>query len=139
MSEYAPEQIQAAADWWGERLTNCRHSGLSAQERGRPEKDSYQFAEMLMTIARPSVTDEQIERFKSALVSALAADTYEARYGVLDVDYGPCKLLSDALEAAEIPNRSTLPIKTIMWLRDGTVTVSYGYGAPIETIYPRAS
>jgi hypothetical protein len=136
MSIHTEGQITAAAQWWADRLVNCRHSGLSAEERRDPENYGYQIAEMLMTVQRPKITDEQIEKFKGALVAKLSEDTYDANYGWLDVDYGPCKLLADALEAAGIPNNSTLPIKTTMHLHDGLVDVRYGYGAATQTIYP---
>lgn len=127
-----PEQIEAAAQWWADRLTSCRHSGLSTEERRRPENSGYQFAEMLMTIARPIVTDDQAALFKASLVTQIGALQPYA----LGVDYNPCRELAAALDAAGIPNCSTLPIKTTMWLTGGKVEVRYGYGAPVVSIYP---
>lgn len=133
---HTPEQIDAAVEWWAARLRSCRHSGLSAEERRDPSNHAYQIAEMMMTVLKPRVTDEQIGAFKAALSERLTADTYEARYGVLDVDYGPCRMLRESLEAAGIPANHTLPIKTIMWIRDGAVRVRYGYGAKEQQLYP---
>jgi hypothetical protein len=129
-------QFEAAARWWAGKLRHCRQSGLSAAERGRPENRAYEIAEMLMTINRPTVSDEQIERFTSALVENLETANQRDRQ-CLGVDYHPDRVLEEALVTVGITaNMGTLPIKTMMWLRDdGSVAVRYGYGADIEVIY----
>jgi hypothetical protein len=134
------EQREAAAAWWSERLRACKNSGLSDSERANPANSVYELGEMLMDLARPSVSEEQVERFRTALLRRLSeAAPFESR--TLGVDYGADRLLADSLAEAEIPDRiGTLPIKTVMWLRDdNTVAVRYGYGAPIEQIYPNDS
>jgi len=124
-------QIEAAVNWWADKLRFCKQSGLSAEERRDPANQGYQFAEILMTISKPSVTDEQIEKFKQSL----AAQIENNRIRTLSVDYDPDRTLADALIAARIPDdKGTLPIKTTMWLDDGKVSVRYGYGAPEEII-----
>jgi len=130
------EQITAAAEWWAARLQNCRNSGLSAEERADPSNRQYQFAEVLMQAGRPIVADAQVSAFRDALARRLEqASPGEQR--TIGVDYGCDPVLGDALTEAGIPNRTgTLPIKTMMWLRDdGTVAVRYGYGAEVQVIY----
>ena len=130
------EQIVAAAQWWTDRLTDCRNSGLSATERREPENTAYQFAEVLMDLGRPHVTAEQVDAFRLALMNGIAhASPYEQRQ--LHVDYDCDRVLSEALAVAGIPERTgMLPIKTDMWLNeDGTVAVRYGYGANVQMIY----
>ena len=129
------EGLKVAVDWWADKLRGCKHSGLSAEERSDRRNDGYQMAEMLMTITKPKVTDEQIAKFSEHLLATLKAGNVQW----LDVDYGPCGQLYDALVAAKIePGMGTLPIKTSMWIDADKVSVRYGYGAPEKQIYPPA-
>lgn len=129
------EQVKVAAEWWAKKLIACKQSGLSEAERRDPATRSYQLAEMLMTLSKPSVTMEQIEAFQSRLEGII--EGWQSDYLCLSVDYGPCLELAECLTAAGIPNTTgTLPIKTRMWFGGTTegVSVSYGYGAPEERI-----
>jgi len=125
-------QIEAAVNWWADKLNACKQSGLSEEERRDPANRSYELAEMLMTLCRPEVSAEQVEKFKQSLATQIEGK----KPYCLSVDYGPDMTLGQALRDAAIPiTHGTLPIKTNMWLQDGKVEVSYGYGAPIETIF----
>ena len=129
----ATTAIEAAVNWWADKLTACKQSGLSAEERRDPANQSYQLAEMLMLMNKPAVTEEQLEKFKMALTATLNCGIPYC----ISVDYQPDCTLYEALQFAGISaDMGTLPIKTNMWIRDGQVEVSYGYGAPIERIYP---
>ena len=135
MKKPTDKQIEVAADWWAARLTDCKNSGLSVEERREPKNLAYQFAELLMNGSRPTVTDEQATVFRSELVANLKkADGWTAR--TIGVDYGPDPVLDEALRVAGIPTTTgTLPIKTVMWLSDdGSVAVRYGYGSPVTTL-----
>ncbi len=129
-------QNEAAAQWWADRLTSCRHSGLSPEERASGDNRSYEMAEMLMAINKPKVTPEQIERFRAILIEKLATADRWARQ-TIGVDYHPDQISADSLDAAGITSAmGTLPIKTCMWLNDdGTVRVRYGYGSEVQTIF----
>jgi hypothetical protein len=49
----------------------------------------------------------------------------------------PMSWLGDALRAAGVrETMSTLPWKTHMWIEKDKVTVRYGYGAELQTIWP---
>lgn len=127
------KQVEAAVNWWADKLTACKQSGLSAEERRDPANQSYQLAEMLMILSKPKVTNEQIDKFKESLSTQIEAK----KPYCLSVDYGPDMVLGRALADAGIDaGMGTLPIKTTMWLDDDKVTVRYGYGAPVETIFP---
>jgi hypothetical protein len=86
---------------------------------------------MLMTLSKPKVTDEQIEKFKMCLTAAINTDNPHC----LSVDYGPDMILGRCLQFAGISaDMGTLPIKTVMWIDGETVQVRYGYGAETETL-----
>lgn len=127
----ATMQVTAAVNWWADKLKSCKQSGLSAEERRDPANSSYQFAEMLMTLNKPKVSDEQIEKFKTSLSEQII----NLKPYCISVDYHPDAYLGTALDAAGISvEMGTLPIKTTMWLDDDKVQVRYGYGAEIETL-----
>ena len=127
------EGLKVAANWWADKLRSCRHSGLSAEERRDPANHGYQMAEMLMTLNKPKVTDEQVTLFVDTLFSRIKHD--KTRW--LDVDYGPCVELADALLAVGVdPGMGTLPIKTSMWIGDDKISVRYGYGEDEQQIWP---
>ena len=124
-------QVSKAVDWWADKLRGCKQSGLSEDERRDPANNSYQFAEMLMTLNKPKVSDEQIDKFKRSLQEQIV----NLKPFCISVDYGPDTYLRTALNAAEInADMGTLPIKTTMWLDDDKVQVRYGYGEQIETL-----
>jgi hypothetical protein len=54
----------------------------------------------------------------------------------LSTDYDPKNELKEALHEAEIYDGSArLPIKTLMWVEPGKVSVACGYGASEKVIY----
>ena len=135
------EQIDAAVDWWANRLRDKKFSGLSAEERTNGENSGYQMAEMLAGgMAREEaadISDEQIKLFKIAL-GHLILDRLSNGNGFvcLSVDYGPDMNLAKCLESANLPVSSTiLPWKTTMWLSEERgVQLGYGYGAEAKKI-----
>lgn len=126
-------KTEAACNWWADKLRSCVNSGLTAEERSNPASSGYQLAEMLMTLNKPKVTEEQIEKFRANLAEQIAEHSPRN----LDVDYRPDRFLGKALADAGIPiDMGALPIKTTMWLDGDKVEVSYGYGASLQTIWP---
>lgn len=126
------ESIKAAVEWWADKLKACKQSGLSAAERKDPGNRGYELAEMLMSMNKPAVTDDQIAKFSESLTAQIA----EGNIHHLGVDYGPDVPLFGALKAAGIrADMGTLPIKTSMWLDADRVSVRYGYGSAEETIW----
>lgn len=122
------DAITAAVAWWMDTL-----AGTPKQDNG----DAFQsvFAGWAMGNV-PSPTPDQLEAFADYLDARLRdpdVSAYEKNY--LGCDYCPGGLLGDAAKHAGI-NTLRFPIKTSMWIRDGKVTVRYGYSAPVEQVYP---
>jgi len=73
-------------------------------------------------------TPEDIDRFENLLKKKLLE---EFNYFCLMVDYDPCTFLWETAEQANCDINMGLPWKTSMFFYDdGSVWVSYGYGAP---------
>lgn len=129
-------EVRVAAHWWADRL-----------REGAKQDAADGMINAFATWASgtiPQPTTEQIDRFEVALADELESflDTTEwdpdrpdwgSCYRCVDVDYGPCRELANAIEAAGI-SRLHLPIKTTMRIDPGRVQVGYGYGAPFEDV-----
>lgn len=122
MSEPTMTPGRALAQWWAEQLGSPRFDN----------GDSEGLAGMLGTIAvgPGGLTEEQTMKFVEHLAAKIDADLERMpQYGVtLSVDYGPCRDLAEAADAAEI-NISRFPWKTLTRATTDYVTVSPGYGA----------
>lgn len=117
------EQFKACAKWWREQLNDLGSAGDGMIDV---------FNAFAASKVQKPVTTEQADKFEAYLVEYLP--TYAT--GGVGVDYGPDKVLRDALEAAEISENFSLPIKTVMiWHFDGRVTASKGYRAPHITVW----
>ena len=118
-------QIKAAVDWWANVIKGPKFDNGDKSSRGGMTMG-------LAMLARKAPTDEGVEKFRAELTRLLEA----AKEPVwLSCDYGPGGYLADAAEVSGV-SQSSFPWKTNMNLRDGKVTVAYGYQAPWETIYP---
>ena len=116
------EMITVAVDWWANKLQNVHH------DNGDPISAlAMMMADMIAEKHKP--TEEQIDIFKRELKTKIE-ERSECR---LSCDYGPCKDLADAAEAAGIDN-SRFPYKTYMVITEKEVRVSDGYGQPLNTI-----
>lgn len=128
------EQVEKAVNWWTDAIRQPKFDGLSEAERADPANDSYQMAEIMATMAVKPKTEQQFENFKKALRSELLSAEYSPHRG-LHVDYDPCIELHNAAEKAGFGAGITFPWKTDMYFReDGTVKVSAGYRAPMESL-----
>jgi hypothetical protein len=88
-------------------------------------------------------TAEEIEAFRAALERRieefLASNPWYpgdpgrgSYFRVVECGYGPDQVLTQAAEDAGITvSILELPMKTVMWVNPGEVTVSAGYQAPI--------
>jgi len=133
MTTSMPE-IVAAADWWASRLRGDR----SWIDAGDPELTAEIKASVAVERKR---TSTEVLAFRNALVPALEAHVvphwdrakdpqWASALRTVVVDYGPDPVLADAAESAGISRLKTgeLPIKTVMWINPGLVTVREGYG-----------
>lgn len=130
------DQIDRAVLWWGRSLEKPKFDNLG--DRGGTFQEEMPSILATMTRAKSGPTEEQIAMFRMKLDELLSSDSVQAREAFqrgLHVDYDPDRILAVALDHAGIaPGLTSLPWKTNMWFRDGKVTVSHGYGAPIEEI-----
>lgn len=136
------EEVEAAAAWWADVL------------RGPPIKDNGDEMQSVMGTLAGALhgppAEEQIAAFERELraVAETMAErlrSYEREHRgedhfllVIDTDYGPGGVLLRALVASDQMGRLAplLPWKTTMTVTPGKVSVSKGYGAPEQTIYP---
>lgn len=127
------EQIEKAVVWWADRVAKPTFSALTNEERESPENKGMIFAEFLSNMAVKPVTQKQRKKFMDTLRAILMIENFFGRVWILDVDYGPCMILRDAAEAAEI-SVNNFPWKTTMWLMDGKVLVRLGYDGKQEEL-----
>ena len=133
------DEFKAAAKWWANTLRR------SYQDHDNGEFKGSAMLSLADTEKRGEGYDPAvIDAFENALPEHIAAQAEE--YGLDDlsqraltvnVDYHPDSALADAAEDAGMENvgMATFPSKTMMWIRDGWVSVSEGYQADRETIY----
>lgn len=132
-----PPEIVAAADWWASRAGSTRNKMDNMGDTA--ETSTELFPSLLATAMQsrnPEPADEQVILFKESLTMQLV-ELWNGGSGwmTLSVDYGPCRILSIAMEAAELT--TILPWKTTMWIERGSVKVSEGYGAKHVDIYTK--
>ena len=112
---------QKAAAWWANHLrsTPRMNNGDDAQSL------------MLSLIAgmTPRLSNEEIERFERALVLEIER---QGDHCCIGYDYDPDSILSAAADTADVDLTSRMPVKTMMWIRDGKITASVGYGKTAE-------
>ena len=134
MSRYDEKLIDTAVNWWTEKVTGFHH-----HDNGDRSEQSA-LAMMMADIMTKPVAEEQAEVFKKTLKKLVTEELDrledgQKSWGVeLGCDYGPCVLLGQAADKAEI---STLnfPFKTWMRITETDVKVHDGYGAPEKILY----
>lgn len=125
-SEPMAAEIECAAKWWRSRVESS-----SAQDNGDPEQSALA---TLVSLMMPTPTQEQAEVFECELRTQLQVCAESGGFMHLGVDYGPGLMLREAIEASGV-NPQRLPIKTNMWIKPGSVRVSWGYRAPRVEIF----
>jgi len=121
------ETAQKAARWWADTIKN------GAKLDNGDKSDTGFTTHMLATIAQAEnkITEEQALLFEEALVEALLDKKDILPCRILGCDYHPDRILAESAEKAGInPGMTTFPWKTNMWIKDGEIEVSEGYGAP---------
>lgn len=127
MTDEVKPEIAAAADWWASRIGRGRRASGDAE------------VDLLMAAARTQSgrSTQEVTAFRAALLDTLEkhiAPHWDTPKGAsrrtVRVDYDPDQPLADAAEAAGLDlENGELPIKTVMWIDPGAVTVKEGYGA----------
>lgn len=146
-------EARAAADWWASRLANGSDDH-DLGGRDEAERDLTATARAGSAALRQRFTAEQVESFADQLGEHIerhlvkcesypnegAWDPADPRRGsalrAIGVDYGPDPVLNDAAERAGIKLKQfDLPMKTVMWVNPGEVSVAEGYGAAFVVIW----
>lgn len=127
------EAIEIAAQWWADSLKR-------PQKDNGDDSESGGFGQMLALFGAMTniPSDEQLDRFKAALIAAIP---YEYAYGdevILRVDYHPEGALATAAQVAQISSMS-FSWKTDMSISSKQIVVREGYGAPRKIIWQAES
>ena len=115
------KQIQVAVNWWAKIIQKPKFDNGDKSEAGI-------IGMGMASLLVKEVNQEQTEKFKIELAQKLRSNE-RSRYQGLHTDYAPCQMLEEAMLSAGV-NIDNAPYKTNMNFKDdGTVWVSYGYGA----------
>ncbi len=90
-----------------------------------------------MLSSRTAVSEEQKQVFMGELQKAVQKELKRLGRVYLSVDYGPDRMLAEAADKANIAY-AAFPVKTSMWVSEGSVKVAYGYGKEAKEIYSEA-
>lgn len=119
------EQKEVAVTWWANAIANPKFDNGDPSLAGG-------MSMMLAMDLKESISEYKIGKFKEELKKKLG-DGKVVRWG-LNVDYGPDRTLYEAMSAASILTTNA-PWKTNMRFGDdGSISVSYGYGAEFKEI-----
>ena len=124
MNILTEKQIELAVEWWAKAIDNPKFDHGDGSAGGS-------FVQALAMQNKTEVTEDQLSVFKKSLAATLRKE--DKRNG-LHSDYGPGRLLAEAMTEAEISHTNS-PWKTNMHFREGRVEVSYGYGASIVELH----
>lgn len=128
------EAILKVVMYWSDKLRNAH----SPENSNNGDKESMATLLKVMGAMQNIPSDEQLSIFEKELTELLKGLTKEANpyYWILDCDYNPCALLSDASRKAKI-NALAFPWKTYTRIEPVMeiphkflVKVSCGYGTP---------
>lgn len=131
------KEIEAAVQWWCEILS---------EEPKQDNGDALQSIFITLNSRGAKTPDEeQVKQFGDILFNLLYHDfniNWDEKCPMrgsglrcLSVDYAPEGHLETAARKAGIDERR-FPVKTIMWIDPGSITVAVGYGAKPISIYP---
>jgi len=128
MNNFTPtqEQIDAACDWWADRIVEARH------DNGDPSGFAGFLADVA-TMSAPEPTHYQLATFKAALASNILVAPGNG-FGIhIGSDYHPDEVIANAMTVAGI-DHIRCPWKSGMWIKsDGTVEAKCGYRAqPVQ-------
>ena len=141
MTEKPYPEVTIAAKWWADQLRkNVVHNDAGDGDLNMALAWGY-------ARLRKPFTSEQIDAFEQALVLGIQEncdkegwDESNPIWGgymrAIGVDYHPDMILDAAGQSAGIDVDWQLPVKTVMWINPGSVTVRNGYGAEVKALYP---
>lgn len=127
MKKNIHEIAKLASEWWADAVINPK------QDNGDSGLGGLFFMMTLQSNAKP-ISDETKQRFIQELAQLIEEELHMRSHVMLDVDYSPCHMLSEAATKAELP-MTNFPVKTLMSVTDNMVSVRHGYGAKTEYLY----
>lgn len=122
--------VETAINWWINQFTGSRLGGSIGD-------DFNSVLAMTMNnqiFSQTSVNESQVAAFRESLSKALMDKLSKGIEPDLDVDYGPSRILADAMVASGISGNKA-PFKTRMVVGVNSVRVSAGYRAKYEEIF----
>jgi len=139
----ARPEAKAAAAWWASKL-----AGPSRHETGDAESNI--LTAFAAGVAGQTFSAAEVAAFEKALAEVIEAglssgswDLENPDFGsalrVIANDYGPDRMLTYAAEVADLRlTMFDLPMKTVMWINPGEVSVSEGYGSGEAVVWRAA-
>ena len=123
--------VKVAVDWWAKIISGKIRGGSIGNDT-----DSKTFMTGFdIVYPKESKSHEQINKFKEILAQKIMDKIYESDEVIQMIcDYGPDRLLYDAMIASGINTRRT-PFKTNMYIRAYLVVVKEGFGARDVTLF----
>lgn len=122
-----------AAKWWADKL---RNPDLGSFNMGSRLAVYEQSAKRGLAFAQDNPAEEKnLKRFETMLCHKIAKEMTKREQFYLMCDYHPDDTLYGIAYECGI-NEALFPWKTIMTVRQDTVTVRCGYDAPVEKIFP---
>lgn len=127
------EYNKVAAKQWADKLRNVGPRNFDMGESGEVGF----WAMMLGTMAamNTQTPSENIDKFEERLSETIKEEVEDCGHLTLSVDYGPDYILGRLAQETEVSTNG-FPWKTTMWIEKGKVSVSAGYAAPEEIIFP---
>ncbi len=127
------KNARLAAKWWADRLR--QGAKLDHGPKSMTDMFAIGMGATLQKNAAKGRTEEQVQKFEDALCEELKTHKILGSQYIVGVDYHPQPIFERAAEKAGIKfSGGCLPWKTHMYLIDGEIQVSYGYGAPMKKI-----
>ena len=122
-----------ASKWWADKLRSVSPGNFNNGDSSSIGGMAMILATILAEDSKPS--NEAIDLFEEKLAATIKKDVEKRGSMTLSVDYNPDWVLSGIAQEAGV-STSGFPWKTTMWIEGEKVSVSAGYGAPIENIFP---
>lgn len=121
---------EIVAKWWTGVIISPRF------DTGDDSKVGF-FIQFLQESLVTKLNPHQLKQFSNEVYNYVyttlqKCSEYEKFY--LDVDYNPCKVLSQIAEKCDI-SLNNFPLKTTMCITKHSINVKYGYGSMYETLY----
>lgn len=124
------EISRIAAEWWANAVCHPKFDNGDPSSTGG-------MTMILATMCTKPVSEFSKKLFIESLIKAIVQKLEgenDEREITLSVDYGPCRILSEAAVGSSI-KRNNFPWKTHMRISNHHIGVRHGYGAPMEYLY----